>query len=413
VGPDLAAVANKPAAALLPEIFDPNRNTDSRYLAYTALTRAGVQHSGLLASETEASVALLAAEGRTTTLLRADLEELRSSGQSLMPEGLEKDLDPQATADLLAFLAAQQAPAKTIAGNEPRRIVPQAGQLALTARHASLTGGDITYEGAPFHNIGMWHGANDQAAWQLELAQPGKYAVWVRFACAPECANNICQLDLPEQSLRFPVPSTGGWDTYQWKQLGEVSLAAGLQQLVVRPGDGQVKHALLDLQGVYLVPPGVEPQLPPPPTPTATMVLGTPAQAAARILDDRVPMGEREAVIPQFLHAAPALMTALLDGLPTGTPEEYRRIPWIWRVAIAAGKQNESRPLRELLELSLPRDGEPLHDWQAVVLGGGVINGLSQRDKWPAARLAELTAERPELRARLARAAELVDRMAV
>ena len=415
VGPDLAAVANKPAAALLPEIFDPNRNTDSRYLAYTALTRAGVQHSGLLASETEASVSLLAAEGRATTLLRADLEELRSSGQSLMPEGLEKDLDPQATANLLAFLSAQQAPAKTIPGNEPKLVVPHAGQVPLIARHASLTGGDITYEGAPFYNIGMWHGANDQAAWQFELTKPAKYAVWVRFACAPDCANNVCQVDLPDRSLRFSVPSTGGWDRYQWKQLGEVPLAAGRHSLVVRPADGQVRHALLDLQGVYLVPPGAEPQLPPPPTPTptATMVLGTPAQAAARILDDRVPVGEREAVVPQFLHAAPALMTALLDQLPTGTPEEYRRIPWIWRVAIAAGKQNETKPLRELLELSLPVDDAPLHDWQAVVLGGGLINGLSQRDKWPVARLVELTADQPALRARLARAAELADRMAV
>ena len=35
---------------------------------------------------------------------RVDVEALKSSGQSLMPEGLEKDIDPQAMADLIAYL---------------------------------------------------------------------------------------------------------------------------------------------------------------------------------------------------------------------------------------------------------------------------------------------------------------------
>jgi len=413
VGPDLAAVANKPAAALLQEIFDPNRNTDSRYIAYTALTRAGVQHSGLLASESEASISLVDAEGRATVLLRADLEELRSSGKSLMPEGLEKDLDPQAAADLLAYLASQQRPAKSIPGNEPRLLVPRAGQVELIARHASISGGDITFEGGEYQNIGMWHGGADQAAWQFELPTASRWTVWVRWACADDCAGNICQLDFPEQSLRFTVPATGGWDRYQWKSLGEISLGAGRQQLIVRAGENQVRNALLDLQGVYLTKPGQQPRATPPPAPTATMVLGTPAQAAARILDDSVPVGEREAIVPQFLHSAPELLAVLTAQIPVGTPEEYRRIPWIWRVAIAAGKQNETGPLQKLLDLSLPRGNEPLHDWQAVVLGGGLINGISQLERWPGVRFAELTANNPPLQARLQRALELADRMAV
>ena len=37
-------------------------------------------------------------------LLRVDVAALKSSGQSLMPEGLEKDINPQAMADLIAYL---------------------------------------------------------------------------------------------------------------------------------------------------------------------------------------------------------------------------------------------------------------------------------------------------------------------
>ena len=39
-------------------------------------------------------------------LLRSQIEEMAASGQSLMPEGVEKDLKPGDLADLIAFLAA-------------------------------------------------------------------------------------------------------------------------------------------------------------------------------------------------------------------------------------------------------------------------------------------------------------------
>jgi hypothetical protein len=40
------------------------------------------------------------------TVLRINIEELKSTGQSFMPEGLEKQLDVAAMADLLAYLNA-------------------------------------------------------------------------------------------------------------------------------------------------------------------------------------------------------------------------------------------------------------------------------------------------------------------
>jgi hypothetical protein len=43
-------------------------------------------------------------------LLRSEIESLESTGRSLMPEGLEKDLSRQDLADLIAFLTAKTAP---------------------------------------------------------------------------------------------------------------------------------------------------------------------------------------------------------------------------------------------------------------------------------------------------------------
>jgi hypothetical protein len=82
--------------------------------------------------------------------------------------------------------------------------------------------------------------------------------------------------------------------------------------------------------------------------------------------------------------------------------EEYRRIPWIWRVAVAAGRADDAKVLRALLDASLPRKGEALRDWQAVVVGGGIVNGLGLESKWPGKRIAELIRDNPELEARWA-----------
>jgi hypothetical protein len=109
---------------------------------------------------------------------------------------------------------------------------------------------------------------------------------------------------------------------------------------------------------------------------------------------------------------ATAEIVKLLDGLAVGTPAEYDRIPEIWEHAIAAGKRNDATEVHRLLDLSMPKEDEPLADWQAVVLGGGVINGISQKGLWPKRRLAELVADQPELQARWNRTVELASAMA-
>src|SRR5206468_701628 len=59
---------------------------------------------GPLPAGTGSSLALKGAEGRTDVVLRADVEEVRSLGISLMPEGLERVVGIEEMADLLAFL---------------------------------------------------------------------------------------------------------------------------------------------------------------------------------------------------------------------------------------------------------------------------------------------------------------------
>jgi putative heme-binding domain-containing protein len=104
VGPDLASVGDKSPESLLTAILDPNQAVEARYLNYTATLKNGRSFTGVLATATGSSITLLEPEGKKRVILRKDLDDLTSSGKSVMPEGLEKDLKQQDLADLIAFL---------------------------------------------------------------------------------------------------------------------------------------------------------------------------------------------------------------------------------------------------------------------------------------------------------------------
>jgi putative heme-binding domain-containing protein len=107
VGPDLASVKDKSPEALLVAILDPSRAIEPRYINYVVLTKKGQTLTGLIASETSTSLILGGPDGKKFELLRSDIDELTSSGKSLMPEGLEKDLSQEALADVIAYIRSQ------------------------------------------------------------------------------------------------------------------------------------------------------------------------------------------------------------------------------------------------------------------------------------------------------------------
>jgi putative membrane-bound dehydrogenase-like protein len=104
VAPDISDSRERLPAQLLTDIIQPNRAIDSNYFSYTAVTDDGLTHTGVLTAETSTSVTLKQADGKTVTLPRDEIEDLRSDGVSFMPDGLEKNIPPQAMADLIAFI---------------------------------------------------------------------------------------------------------------------------------------------------------------------------------------------------------------------------------------------------------------------------------------------------------------------
>jgi putative heme-binding domain-containing protein len=104
LGPDLASSPNRAPEAMLVHVLDPNRYVMPNYVQYVVLDMTGRTYTGMIAAQTATSVTLKREKGETDTILRASIDELSSTGKSLMPEGLEKTVSIAQMADLFAYL---------------------------------------------------------------------------------------------------------------------------------------------------------------------------------------------------------------------------------------------------------------------------------------------------------------------
>lgn len=252
-GPDLGALANKSKKRLLRSVLDPSADIDAKYLPVVVNLNSGIQLSGLVTDESSASLVLQISENQSKTLLRKQIEEVRASNKSFMPDQFENKIDLAGMTDLLTFLMADLPTRKSFPGNDPRNIEVKADkETVLPATAAMIFGREIRFEAA-FQNIGYWHHEGDHVTWTLEVPRAGQYSVELQYACAPSASGNLLVLTTASDSLEGTVKSTGGWDDYQSWKAGSVRLDKGHQHLTIRPR-GSVKGALLDLQKVKLIP---------------------------------------------------------------------------------------------------------------------------------------------------------------
>ena len=106
LGPNLAAFKFRGIEAILLNVLDPNREVNPQYVNYMALTNDDRIISGMLTHETATAITLSRGEKVSDTLLLSDIQELRNTQKSIMPEGFEQQLDHQAMADLFSYLMA-------------------------------------------------------------------------------------------------------------------------------------------------------------------------------------------------------------------------------------------------------------------------------------------------------------------
>ena len=107
-GPDLGTIHNWSADAIMANILAPNLSISSGYDLWSVELNNGESFQGIISSESATSVTLMNAGRETRTINRTDIKTLKALNMSSMPAGLEKAINQQQMADLLAFLRANK-----------------------------------------------------------------------------------------------------------------------------------------------------------------------------------------------------------------------------------------------------------------------------------------------------------------
>jgi len=104
LGPDLTHVNRKDRSFLLVSLVDPSVQIRKEYLSFIVETEDGRVQSGMIVDQTPSAVTLLTAKNERVPIRRDEIETLRESSVSLMPDDQMKQLDPQQLRDLFVYL---------------------------------------------------------------------------------------------------------------------------------------------------------------------------------------------------------------------------------------------------------------------------------------------------------------------
>jgi len=109
IGPELTSIAKQRTREdLLESVLTPSRRLEPNFAAYLATTIDGKSFTGVLTKRNEKVVVLRDAQNKEIVIKSEEIEELRPSPKSLMPDGQMAGLTPQEAADLLEYLTTRR-----------------------------------------------------------------------------------------------------------------------------------------------------------------------------------------------------------------------------------------------------------------------------------------------------------------
>lgn len=103
-GPDLGTVQSWPASGILANTLDPNQSIAHSFDLWNVALKNGESLQGVITAETTSSITVRNASGQVNTIAREEIASQKALNMSAMPIGLEKQINHQQMADLLAFL---------------------------------------------------------------------------------------------------------------------------------------------------------------------------------------------------------------------------------------------------------------------------------------------------------------------
>jgi putative heme-binding domain-containing protein len=117
IGPDLTPYKRDDLDTMLLNIVNPNAEIREGYESYMVTTRDGRTLSGFLADKDNSVAVLRGLDGVNQVLPLDQITEMKTTGTSLMPQGLLSGLSEEQLRDLFAYLQSAQ----PLVGEPPRR----------------------------------------------------------------------------------------------------------------------------------------------------------------------------------------------------------------------------------------------------------------------------------------------------
>jgi putative heme-binding domain-containing protein len=110
VGPNITANGRGSYEQLLVSVFNPSLVIGEAYKSVTLRTVDGTVVTGLLVERDDKRTIIKVQGGKLETVPADEIDEFKQDKKSLMPEGIEKQLNSQELADLFALLTLESPP---------------------------------------------------------------------------------------------------------------------------------------------------------------------------------------------------------------------------------------------------------------------------------------------------------------
>jgi putative heme-binding domain-containing protein len=113
IGPNLAGIGDiRSRRDLLEAVAFPSASFARNFEPYTVVSKSGIAHSGIISRTTSDAIYLATGERTMIRIPRSEIEEDGSTPArvSIMPQGLDRQLEPAELTDLLAYLSSLREP---------------------------------------------------------------------------------------------------------------------------------------------------------------------------------------------------------------------------------------------------------------------------------------------------------------
>jgi putative membrane-bound dehydrogenase-like protein len=104
IGPSLTSLRNRTSQEVLLHILDPNREVAPNFISYTIAMEDGRSVSGIVVDDNVSAISVRTASGMLEVVDRNRIDQITSSGLSLMPDGLAERISPIEMNDLLSYI---------------------------------------------------------------------------------------------------------------------------------------------------------------------------------------------------------------------------------------------------------------------------------------------------------------------